>query len=124
MYRDTSFTGKVALVTGAGTGTGAATAILLAECGARVTLVGRREEPLHEVAASIASAGGEALVVSADVSDPGAIRSAVAATVDRFGALHCAVNNAGISSENHDLPDLPDLWTRPPPSTCRPSSTA
>ncbi|MFG1991429.1 SDR family NAD(P)-dependent oxidoreductase [Actinoplanes sp. NPDC048988] len=104
--------GKVALVTGAGTGMGAATAELLAERGARVTLVGRRQQPLDEVAHRITAAGGEALVVRADVTDAGAMTTAVEQTVARFGALHHAVNNAGVASENADLPDLPiSLWT-------------
>lgn len=107
------FHDKVALVTGAGTGMGAATAILLAERGARVTLVGRREEPLREVEAQITKAGGEALVLPADVSDTRAVQRVVTATVERFGSLHYAVNNAGVSSENHDLPDLPEeAWER------------
>ncbi|WP_431946222.1 SDR family NAD(P)-dependent oxidoreductase [Actinacidiphila sp. bgisy167] len=107
------FHDKVALVTGAGTGMGAATAILLAERGARVTLVGRREEPLRDVEAQITEAGGEALVLPADVSDARAVQHVVTTTVERFGSLHYAVNNAGISSENHDLPDLPEeAWER------------
>ena len=107
------FHDKVALVTGAGTGMGAATAILLADRGARVTLVGRREEPLREVEAQITKAGGEALVLPADVSDTRAVQRVVTTTVERFGSLHYAVNNAGVSSENHDLPDLPEeAWER------------
>lgn len=111
MSRDNEFQNKVALVTGAGTGMGAATAILLAERGAQVTLVGRREQPLREVEEAIVKVGGEALVVTADVSDPEAVQNAVTSTVDRFGALHYAVNNAGIGSESHDLPDMPmEVW--------------
>ncbi|MYZ33805.1 MULTISPECIES: SDR family NAD(P)-dependent oxidoreductase [unclassified Streptomyces] len=111
MSRDREFENKVAIVTGAGTGMGAATAILLAERGAKVALVGRRETPLHEVAAAVTKVGSEAICIPADVSDSDAMQHAVTATVDSFGALHFAVNNAGISSEHRDLPDLPnDVW--------------
>jgi NADP-dependent 3-hydroxy acid dehydrogenase YdfG len=63
------FEGKVVMVTGAGTGIGADTAFLLAERGAKVVIVGRREAPLHEVEQRIVAAGGEVLVAVADVSD-------------------------------------------------------
>lgn len=113
MSQHQQFQNKVALVTGAGTGMGADTALLLAERGAKVTLVGRREAPLQEVAARITQAGGEALVVAADVSNPAEVQRVVALTIRRFGALHYGVNNAGISSESHDLPDLPDaVWNQ------------
>lgn len=93
----TQFAGRVALVTGAGSGIGAATARLMAARGAAVTLVGRRQDKLDEVAEDIRSAGGTALVVMADVSRPQDLKQAVAQTVEAFGALHYAVNNAGIS---------------------------
>jgi NAD(P)-dependent dehydrogenase (short-subunit alcohol dehydrogenase family) len=113
MSRTKDFDGKVALITGAGTGMGAATAELLAERGARVAVLGRREQPLREVEARIRKAGGEALVVPTDVGDYKAMAEAVAKTVARFGALHHAVNNAGVASEHFDLPDLPvDIWDR------------
>jgi NAD(P)-dependent dehydrogenase (short-subunit alcohol dehydrogenase family) len=111
MSNTRQFEGKVIIVTGAGTGMGADTAILLAERGARVTIVGRREAPLREIEAKVIAAGGEALVVSADVSRPDDATRMVSETIKRFGALHGAVNNAGIASENYDLPELPyELW--------------
>ncbi|MGO8994028.1 MAG: SDR family NAD(P)-dependent oxidoreductase [Polyangiaceae bacterium] len=113
MSRTKDFEGKVALITGAGTGMGAATAELLAERGARVALIGRREQPLREVEARIRAAGGRALVVPTDVGDAAAMAAAVAKTLGSFGGLHHAVNNAGVASEHFDLPDLPvDIWDR------------
>jgi NAD(P)-dependent dehydrogenase (short-subunit alcohol dehydrogenase family) len=91
------FGDKSALVTGAGSGMGAATAILLAERGAAVTLVGRRQAKLHEVADEIRRGGGRALIHEGDVSDPGDVRRAVEHTVAEFGGLDLAVNNAGIA---------------------------
>ncbi|WP_433574832.1 SDR family NAD(P)-dependent oxidoreductase [Nocardia brasiliensis] len=107
------FTDKIALVTGAGSGMGRAAAILLARRGAAVTLVGRRENKLDEVAAQITEAGGTALVVPGDVSRPEDNERAVTHTVERFGALHYAVNNAGVSGTFIPLPDMtPEQWRR------------
>jgi NAD(P)-dependent dehydrogenase (short-subunit alcohol dehydrogenase family) len=106
------FIRKVALVTGGGTGMGAATAMLLAERGAKVTIVGRREQPLRDTERAIRQAGGTALAVTADVTDPAALQHAVDLTVDHFGALHYAVNNAGSASQNLDVTTLPiNAWT-------------
>ncbi|MBT1583800.1 SDR family NAD(P)-dependent oxidoreductase [Curtobacterium flaccumfaciens] len=101
------FDGKVALVTGAGTGMGAATALLLAQRGAAVALVGRRSDPLERIAELVRRDGGRALVVAADVANAAEIDDAVSRTVGEFGILHYGVNNAGIASESADLPDLP-----------------
>ncbi|WP_157218936.1 SDR family NAD(P)-dependent oxidoreductase [Flavisphingomonas formosensis] len=91
------FADKVALVTGAGTGIGAATAIALAGQGARVALIGRQESDLAATLTTIEGAGGEALAIAASVDRPELLETAVAQTVDRFGALHFGINNAGIS---------------------------
>lgn len=105
------FQSKVVLVTGAGTGMGAETAFLLAQRGANVSLIGRREQPLLDVARRIESAGGNALVIPADVADAAQADRVVQATVGHFGALHHAVNNAGIAGENFDVTELStDLW--------------
>lgn len=113
MNYDDQFTGKTALVTGAGSGIGSDIARLLAARGAGVTLVSRQEAPLRELADEITAAGGRALVVAADVSDPQAVEHAVAETVRHFGALHLAVNNAGTSGAHFDVPDLPeDEWNK------------
>ncbi|MGH9815130.1 MAG: SDR family NAD(P)-dependent oxidoreductase [Candidatus Acidiferrales bacterium] len=87
--------GKVAFVTGAGTGIGRACAELFAREGARVTLAGRRREPLESAVRAIREAGGEALAVPCDVTQAMHVEQAIAATVSRFGRLDVLVNNAG-----------------------------
>ena len=89
-------TGTVALVTGASSGIGAATARLLAEQGASVALVARRKERLDGLAAEIAQAGGVALAVAADITDSAQAAAAVQQTVEHFGRLDILVNNAGL----------------------------
>lgn len=83
------------LLTGGGGGIGAALAEGLAGHAARLTLVGRREGPLQEVATAVRAAGGEAHVVTADLTEPGAPARVVAAAVERFGGIDVLVNNAG-----------------------------
>ncbi|MFJ8159751.1 SDR family NAD(P)-dependent oxidoreductase [Streptomyces sp. NPDC096136] len=90
------FTGKTVLVTGAGSGIGRAIALAFAAEGARVVAAGRTAAPLEETVALIAAAGGTAAAVPADVTDSGRLAGLVRATVDRFGGLDVAVNNAGI----------------------------
>jgi len=111
--QENEFAGRVALVTGAGSGMGRATAVLLARRGAAVTVVGRRENKLAETVAEIAAAGGKALAVPGDVSRPEDVEHAVARTVEQFGALHYAVNNAGVSGTFVPLPEMtPEQWRR------------
>ncbi|MCG7363940.1 glucose 1-dehydrogenase [Roseomonas sp. ACRSG] len=93
--------GKVAIVTGAGSqaegiGNGRASAILLAEAGARVVLVDRERSWAERTAEMIAAEGGESLVVQADVTRPGECRAIVDAAVTRFGRVDVLVNNVGI----------------------------
>jgi NAD(P)-dependent dehydrogenase (short-subunit alcohol dehydrogenase family) len=90
------FSGKVALVTGAGTGIGRGTALVLARYGAAVAVSGRRETNVAETAALVEAAGGTALPLVCDVSNEDDVRAMVAATVDQLGGLDIAVNNAGI----------------------------
>jgi NAD(P)-dependent dehydrogenase (short-subunit alcohol dehydrogenase family) len=87
--------GKVAIVTGAGTGLGRAIAIMFAREGAKVTLNGRRPEPLEKAAAEIAQAGGTALACAGDVTKAADVKRMVEATVKAFGRLDILVNNAG-----------------------------
>ncbi|MFF2127799.1 SDR family NAD(P)-dependent oxidoreductase [Streptomyces olivochromogenes] len=89
-------TGTVALVTGASSGIGAATARRLAEDGASVALVARRKGRLEDVAAEIEKAGGTALVVDADITDRAQAEAAVQQTVEHFGRLDTLVNNASL----------------------------
>lgn len=88
--------GTVALVTGASSGIGEATARLLAEQGAAVAVVARRGERLEALASQIEEAGGRALVIVADVTDQGQAVDAVERTVKAFGRLDTVVNNAGV----------------------------
>lgn len=108
-----SFNGKVAFVTGAGTGIGAAVAEMLSARGAKVALFARRRELLEQVAERIRAAGGEALVCLGDVSKAQDLENAIAATVETFGALNLAVNNAGIIHESHPITELSvETWDK------------
>lgn len=91
-----NLTGTVALVTGASSGIGAATARRLAGHGASVTLVARRKARLDDLAAEIEKAGGTALAVEADITDRAQAESAVQQSVEHFGRLDTLVNNAGL----------------------------
>ncbi|TQS43471.1 SDR family NAD(P)-dependent oxidoreductase [Cryptosporangium phraense] len=88
--------GTVALVTGASSGIGAATARALAARGASVALVARRKDRLDELAADIRADGGTALAIEADITDPAQARSAVEQAVASLGRLDTLVNNAGV----------------------------
>ena len=91
-----SLADKVALVTGAGSGIGREVALRLAGQGASVVLAGRTENPLREVAAGIARAGGEALAVPTDVTDPAQVESLVAEAVRHYDTVDIVVNSAGV----------------------------
>jgi 7-alpha-hydroxysteroid dehydrogenase len=88
-------TGKVAVVTGAGRGIGAATAVALAEAGADVVISARTSGQLESVAARVAQAGRRAMVVPADLSDLSTMSDLVDAARDTFGRLDIVVNNVG-----------------------------
>jgi NAD(P)-dependent dehydrogenase (short-subunit alcohol dehydrogenase family) len=107
------FVDRVVLVTGAASGIGRAASIRFAAEGARVVVSDVDAERGTEVVATIAAAGGEARFVRCDVAVAAEVEALVAATVAAYGALHVAVNNAGIPGAGHPIPDYPDAdWQR------------
>lgn len=92
-----NFENKVVLITGATSGLGATAAVSLASKGAKVVITGRREEQGNAVVAQMAAAGGEGMFIKADVTVRADVDAMVAKTVERFGRLDGAVNNAGIT---------------------------
>jgi NAD(P)-dependent dehydrogenase (short-subunit alcohol dehydrogenase family) len=102
-----NLTNQVALVTGASRGIGAATARTLSRAGAAVALAARDEERLDALAAEITQAGGTALSVPTDIGDPQAVERMVARTLDAFGRLDIAFNNA--AGGGHPPTPLPDV---------------
>jgi 3-oxoacyl-[acyl-carrier protein] reductase len=94
--RSVSVAGKTTIVTGAASGIGRATAELLAERGARVVAAGLQPERLRETVDGIVRAGGEAVAVDADLSDPAAIRAVADRAQEAFGGTDVVVNNAAI----------------------------
>jgi NAD(P)-dependent dehydrogenase (short-subunit alcohol dehydrogenase family) len=96
---------KVAIVTGAGTGIGKASALALLQDGYRVVLAGRRPEPLAEVMA-IANAPNRTLVVPTDVSNPDSVKALFDAAVGKFGRVDVLFNNAGVNAPGIALEDL------------------
>ncbi|MDH2904412.1 MAG: SDR family oxidoreductase [Actinomycetota bacterium] len=87
--------GKVAIITGAGRGIGAASAVALAECGADVVIASRTQRDLDHVAELVASVGQRAITVAADLADLEAIRGLAAVAHSEFGRLDVVVNNVG-----------------------------
>jgi NAD(P)-dependent dehydrogenase (short-subunit alcohol dehydrogenase family) len=103
--------GKVAVVTGAGTGVGRAVALALMGGGYAVVLAGRRKEPLEATAKDGKAKGGTALVVPTDVRDVASIRALFAKTKESFGRLDVLFNNAGIGAPPVPIEELPvEKW--------------
>jgi len=97
---------KVAIVTGASSGIGRATAILFARQGAKVVVSARREAELDRLVGEIEADGGQAVAVAGDVRSEALARALVRTALDRFGRLDIAFNNAGIVGEMKPAPDL------------------
>lgn len=110
--------GKRALVTGGASGIGRATALAFAREGARVAVADILEEAAEGTVSEIKAMGGQALAIACDVTDDDAIKAMIAATVDAFGGLDCAFNNAGIApyqvnAQGQKIADVaPEAWRR------------
>jgi NAD(P)-dependent dehydrogenase (short-subunit alcohol dehydrogenase family) len=102
------FEGKVALVTGAAMGMGFATARMFAEAGAAVALADLDEDALGKAVAELEGAGHKVLGIRCDVSNEGEVEAMVRRTVDTFGRLDAAFNNAGIQIPSAEVTDVPD----------------
>ncbi len=104
---------RVAIVTGGTSGIGRETAVLFAQAGAKVVIAGRRDTEGKQVVDQIRAAGGEALFVRTDVSKPADVQVLVQKTLDKFGRLDTAFNNAGIEGNWMPMIDLPEEeWDR------------
>ncbi|MFN3686734.1 SDR family oxidoreductase [Salinarimonas sp.] len=107
------FGGKVALVTGAGSGIGKASAVLLAREGAAVGVLSDTQSEIEETAREIAEAGGRALPLCADVSDAAAMRAAIDRLASEYGRLDVVFANAGINGVWAPIDELePEDWDR------------
>lgn len=104
---------KVAIITGAASGIGKATAMLFAKEGAKVVISDIDEAKGNETVEAIEKDGGVAIFIKADTSDPKAMEQLVNQTVEKFGGLHIAVNNAGIGGAQQPVADYPiEDWKR------------
>jgi NAD(P)-dependent dehydrogenase (short-subunit alcohol dehydrogenase family) len=105
--------GKVAIITGAGMGMGAATAQVMAGYGAKVVVSDINDAAAQETAETIRAAGGDAHVILCDVADEEQVKALIAETVAHFGRLDCAVNNAAITPDTLPIADADmAVWDR------------
>jgi NADP-dependent 3-hydroxy acid dehydrogenase YdfG len=103
---------RTAVVTGAASGMGEATARVLAAGGARVALLARRTDRLEALAAELTGAGGQALAVTADITDQASVDAAAKTVHDAYGRVDLVVNNAGVMLPNPVADGRIDEWTR------------
>ncbi|MCA3414049.1 MAG: glucose 1-dehydrogenase [Roseomonas sp.] len=110
--------GKSALVTGGASGIGRATALAFAREGARVAVADIMQDAAQRTVTEIEAMGGQAMAIACDVTDDDAVKAMIAATVDAFGSLDCAFNNAGIApyqvnAGGQKIADVaPEAWRR------------
>jgi NAD(P)-dependent dehydrogenase (short-subunit alcohol dehydrogenase family) len=108
-----AFTGKAAFVTGAGSGIGRTTAVAFARAGVDVALADLSTDGLRETARLVEEAGGQALALTCDVTSEGDVKSALDDTIQAFGRLDAAFNNAGIEQPVKPAADIAkDEWDR------------
>lgn len=113
MTQTQELTGKVALITGAGSGIGKATALLLAREGAKIAAVGRTEDELQETVSEIEQAGGEATLLLADISKPDEMKEIYDKVEQKWGRLDIVFANAGINGVWAPIEDLdPEEWDK------------
>lgn len=105
------FQDRGVFVTGGNSGIGEATALAFGRAGARVAVVGRRQQANEQVAAQVRQVGGSAIAVQADVTDEQQVKSAVQATVQAFGSLDIAINNAGTWTPAPFTQITPQAWS-------------
>lgn len=106
-----SLSGAVVLVTGASAGIGKASALALAEVGAKLVLTARRQERLDSVKAQIAELGSEAITITGDARDPATAEQTVAAALAHFGKLDILINNTGVGNYKPLVETSPDEYS-------------
>ena len=106
LFIEDRFKGRTVVITGGGSGMGRAAAIRLGKEGANVVVAGRRKEPLEEVVDLIRGEGGRALAIPTDVSEENQVKKMIATTLDTFGCLDMAWNNAGVLGEFKSIDEI------------------